>query len=60
MTLYALCAGQDCADREKCHRYKARHGTKDKHATWASFDIERKEQGGDCPAIILTDNRRKK
>ena len=41
-----LCAGQECLDRDKCLRFKARGNQR-----WASFDIERLVFGGDCPAI---------
>lgn len=40
------CAGQDCAERRSCIRYRTRVGA----ARWASFDIDRRKFKGPCPA----------
>lgn len=44
----ALCPGQNCAQREDCLRYR-RHAAPNQ--VWASWDIERQQKGGDCPAF---------
>lgn len=49
----ANCAGYQCTERNQCRRYRVRieeswHKTT---GAWASFDLERLQQGGECPAF---------
>lgn len=43
-----MCAGNSCPGRENCLRYIKRD-----HSRWASFDVERKYFGGECPHRLV-------
>lgn len=50
------CAGQGCAEREKCRRFAVRINVPDcsrdnPYGAWASFDIER-QRFGDCKSFV--------
>lgn len=60
LTAKMNCAGQRCAERGACRRYQIRIvdskrliGEQEiKNYTWASFDIEREQQGGPCASFL--------
>lgn len=50
----ANCAGQGCADRVECRRFRVRinESWQTTSGQWASFDVERAAHGGDCRSFV--------